>query len=177
MTDLSERNLVLYAAGYSDPESATQDYESLKDLRDVEVYLMAAVIMDRDADGKITVREKAHLVSGGALVGGGVGMLLGIFSPPLLAATALGAGVGAAVGGVKKKRDEKKIAEDLEDVLPNNSSAIIAILDDAYADKLDAALAKANKRSVTKVDPEEATSLAKALEGGSDAELIQQVNS
>ena len=78
---------------------------------------------------------------------------------------------------MKKKHDEKKIAEDLEDVLPNNSSAIVAILDDAYADRLDAALTKANKKAVTPVDSADAEGLAKALEGGNDAELIKQVNS
>lgn len=176
MTDLSDRNLVLYAAGYDNAESATEDYEALKELREVEAYLVAAVIMDRDADGKITVREKAHLVSGGALLGGGVGVVIGIFAPPLLAATAIGAGIGAAIGGIVKKHEEKEIAKEIEDVLPNNSSAIIAILDDAYADRLDAALTKANKKAVTPVDSADAEGLAKALEGGDDAELIKQVN-
>jgi uncharacterized membrane protein len=177
MTDMADRNLILYAAGYPDQDSATEDYEALKELKDVQAYIVEAVIMDRDENGKITVRDKAHLVSGGAVAGGGVGLVVGLFAPPLLAATAVGAGIGAAIGGMVKKHHEHEVAKELDDVLPNNSSAIIAVLDDAYADQVDKALAKASKKVVKEVDSDDAAELEKALEGGDDSELVKQLNS
>ena len=177
MTDMADRNLILYAAGYPDQDSATEDYEALKELKDLQAYIVAAVIMDRDENGKITVREKAHIVSGGAVAGGGVGLVVGLFAPPLLAATAVGAGIGAAIGGLVKKHQEKEMAKELDEVMPNNSSAIIALLDDAYADQVDKALTKAGKKLVKEVDSADAAELEKALQGGDDTELVKQLNS
>ncbi len=176
MTDMADRNLILYAAGYPDQDSATEDYEALKELKDLQAYIVAAVIMDRDENGKITVREKAHIVSGGAVAGGGVGLVVGLFAPPLLAATAVGAGIGAAIGGLVKKHQEKELAKELDEVMPNNSSAIIALLDDAYADQVDKALTKAGKKLVKEVDSADASELEKALQGGDDTELVKQLN-
>ena len=48
----------------------------------------------------MSVRDQEHIVGGAATLGGGVGLLVGLFAPPLLAATAVGAGIGAIVGGL-----------------------------------------------------------------------------
>ena len=176
MTDLSDRNLIVYAAGYDQAGLADDDYEALKDLRDVGVFVVAAVIMDRDAEGKVRVRDKEHIVSGGAVAGGAVGLVVGLFAPPLLAATAVGAGIGAAIGGLVKHHREGELAGALDEVMPANTSAIIVLMDDAYADQVDKALAKAARKATREVDAADAAGLAHALESADDKEIIAQVN-
>jgi Protein of unknown function (DUF1269) len=65
-------------------------------------------------------------------VGAVAGFVVGLFAPPLLAATAIGAGIGAAAGGISKHHEEKKAGDELQadDWLPVNSSAIVAVVDD-----------------------------------------------
>lgn len=173
---MADKNLIIYAAGYSQSGAADEDYEALKELKAVGALPLAAVILDRDADGKVTVRDKEHLTSGGAVVGGGVGVLVGLFAPPLLAATAVGAGLGAVVGNLVKKHREKELAGELDELLPNDSSAIVAILADVYQDKVDAALAKADKKAVRAVDAADAKDLEAALESVEDGDVVAQLN-
>ncbi len=174
---MADKNLILFAAGYSQSGVAEQDYEALKELKDVGAYVTSAVIMDRDAEGKVSVRDKEHLASGGAWLGGGVGVVVGLFAPPLLAATAIGAGIGAAIGGLTKHHREHDLEAELDEVLPNNSSAIVAVLDDVYQDKVEAALAKADKKVVRPVDAADAKNLEAALSSTSDSDIVAQLNS
>ena len=115
-------------------------------------------------------------MGGAATLGGGLGLIVGLFAPPLLAATAVGAGIGAIVGGLVKKHRESEVAKELWEVMPPNTSAIVVLLDDAYADQVDKALAKAARKASTPVDAADASSLAEALGGTSDKEIVAQVN-
>ena len=95
---MSNENLMLYVATYSDESSAGADFDLLKASRDAdEVKVIAAVVASRDADGKVEVKEhdagRTHRALGWGAVGG---LAVGLFSPPLLAATP----VGAATRGV-----------------------------------------------------------------------------
>ena len=86
-----------------------------------------------------------HLGRKGAKVGGGVGLVVGLFAPPLLAATA----VGAAAGGVRRQGSrgsalEAGIGEKMDDALPPGSAGIIAVYDHDDADEVAAALANSD---------------------------------
>ena len=138
-------NLALYVATYDESATATDEYRSLKEAAasdDLEV--VSSVVLRRDDDGRVTVDEHGTgQVAAGAWIGGAAGLVVGLFSPPLLAATAIGAGVGAISGKIAKKREEKKVGLELEEYLPKGSSAIVAVLDDKYLDRIDAALGRA----------------------------------
>ena len=57
------------------------------------------ILVGKDADGKVVVADTGnHLGRKGAGWGGGVGVLVGLFAPPLLASVAVGAAAGAIVG-------------------------------------------------------------------------------
>ena len=85
-------NLALYVAAYSDADTAKQDFESLKSAQGDDFEVEGAVVMSRDADGKVDVLEQGDGDTGtGAVIGGGIGFVVGLFAPPLLAATAIGA--------------------------------------------------------------------------------------
>ena len=109
--------------------------------------------MNRDANGKVDVQEHgdAHVASG-AVLGGAAGLVLGLFAPPLLAATAIGAGIGAGIGKFNKQHEEKQLGVEVEEYLPPGSSAVVAVVDDVYADKVEDALVNSDKRINQAID-------------------------
>jgi uncharacterized membrane protein len=166
---MEEPNYILYVASYDEDAAASQDYEAIKQLG--ETAVVSAVVLDRDADGKVTAKERGYAspVGGGALVGGGLGLVVGLFAPPLLLATAVGAGIGAGVGKILKRNEEKQIGVDAEEWLPVGSSAIVAVVDDLYLDRVDKAVAKAVKKTNKAIDKGDYDAVVKALnEGGDD---------
>ena len=94
--------------------------------------------------------------------------MVGLFAPPLLAATAVGAGVGAIAGKIAKSHEEKKMGIELEEYLPNGSSAIVAVIDDKYLDRVEAALGKAVKNVNKAIDRDDYEELEKAINEGGD---------
>lgn len=165
---MADRNLALLVATYEgDATAAADDFTALKDLGDLAV--LGAVVLQRSADGEVDVKEHGGgMVGGGATVGGIAGLVVGLFAPPLLAATAVGAGIGAAVGAIAKRHEEKKIGLDAAEWLPDNSSAIVAIVDDLYLDRVDAAVSKAVKKVNKAIDKDDYDALVKALDEGGE---------
>jgi uncharacterized membrane protein len=159
-------NLVLVVGTYSVPGAAGDDFKTLKAGEDAGEYqVVGAVVMNRDANGKVDVQEKdsgAH-VAGGAVLGGTAGLVVGLFAPPLLGAMAVGAGIGAVVGKLSKKHEEKQMGVELEEYLPPGSSAVVAVVDDTYADKVEAALVNSDKRINKAIDAGDYDELQKAI--------------
>ena len=158
-------NLVLVVGTYSVTGAAADDFKALKAGQDAGEYqVVGAVVLNRDASGKVDVAEHgdAH-VAGGAVLGGSAGLVVGLFAPPLLAATAVGAGIGAVVGKLKKKHEEKQMGVELEEYLPPGSSAVVAVVDDTYADKVEAALVNSDKRINKAIDKGDYDELQKAI--------------
>lgn len=174
---MSLDNLMLYIATYDDAASAAEDYRQLQAAREADLEVVSSVVMHRDADGKVTVDEHGTgQVAGGAMIGGAAGLVVGLFAPPLLAATAVGAGIGAVAGKIAERREEKKIGVDMEEALPPNSSAILAIIDDRYLDRIDAALSKALRKIDKAIDRDDYEALQKAIDEGGD-EIARAISS
>ena len=162
-------NLALYVAAYSDPTTAKDDFETLKDAQGDDLQIVGAVVMSRDADGKVDVLEKGdEMTAGGAVIGGGIGFVVGLFAPPLLAATAIGAGIGAVLGHFTKKHEEKELGVELDEYFPPNSSAVVVIIDNQYLDRVEASLTKADKKVSKAIDSGDAEKLQKAISDSSD---------
>ena len=164
-----DQNLELYVAAYSDAATAQQDFDALKDAEGDDLEVVAAVVMSRDADGNVDVLEKGDgTVGAGAVMGGGVGLVVGLFAPPLLAATAIGAGIGALLGHFTKKHEEKELGVELDDYLPPNSSAVVVVIDDKYLDRVQKALGNSSKRINKAIDSDDYDKLEKALSKSAD---------
>jgi uncharacterized membrane protein len=163
-------NLVLVVGSYADAAAAAEDFKALKAGQNAGEYqVVGAVVMTRDASGKIDVKEHGdERVAGGAVLGGTAGLVVGLFAPPLLAATAIGAGIGAGVGALNKRHAEKKLGVEVEDYLPPGSSAVVAVVDDVWADKVEKALVKSDKRINKAIDAGDYDELQKALSQSSD---------
>ena len=147
-------NLVLVVGSYADAAPANEDFKALKAGQDAGEYqVVGAVVMSRDASGKVDVQEHGDgRTAHGAVLGGSAGLVVGLFAPPLLAATAIGAGIGAVLGHLSKRHAEKELGVDVEEYLPPGSSAVVAVVDDTYADKVENVLVKSDKRINKAID-------------------------
>lgn len=159
-------NMMLYVASYGDADDAQSDFELLKDAQaGDELRVIGAVIIDREDDGEVKVKEHhTGLVGGGATSGGVIGLVVGLFAPPLLLSTAVGAAIGAGVGGLLKLDEEHELGVELQDYLPPGSSAIVAVVEDSYLDRVDRALAKSSKKISKAIDSGDYDKLTKELD-------------
>jgi uncharacterized membrane protein len=137
----------LYVAAYSDPDAAQQDWDAIKQLaKDKVLTVEALVLVSRDIDGTIHVKDDAHEVGVGATVGAVGGALIGlIFPPAFLASTIVGAGVGAGAGGIVHQVQKHQIKADVEQTLPPGSSGIVALVEERWVREVEKALAKGEK--------------------------------
>ena len=139
--------LDLYIAAYGDAAAAEADWDQIKQLaKDKVVTLEALILVSRDADGKIHVKDNAHEAGIGAAVGAVGGAIVGlIFPPALLASAGVGAGIGAGAGVVVDQVTKHDIRSDVENTLPPGSSGIVAIFEERWGTEVEKALAKADK--------------------------------
>jgi uncharacterized membrane protein len=156
MTDDSPVDL--YIAVYSDPSSAGRDWADLQRLQQDEVITLdGLVLVSRDSDGKIHVEDSTHDVRKGSTVGAVGGLVVGlIFPPSLLVSGLVGAGIGAGIGGLRSHHEKREIKADVEEVLPPDSSGIVAVFEERWSEDLDQALKSADVIKKEKVDRESA---------------------
>ena len=107
-------------AAYLIPDLAKNDFDGLVQLvADKQLEVEGIALVTVHADGKITVDETGdHLGRKGMKIGGGLGLVVGLLSPPLLAATVVGAAAGGLVGRFAKHRVESRLGEKMGAALP-----------------------------------------------------------
>jgi uncharacterized membrane protein len=160
-----DANVDLYIASYEDADAAQHDWDDVKRLAkenviDVEGMLFLA----RDKNGKVIVKDDAHDVRKGVKVGAVAGAVVGlIFPPSLLGGAVVGALAGAGVGGLRSRGKKHEIREDIEDVLPENSSGIVVLLREDAGPELEAAVGDADNVTKHEVDAESAQSIKAAV--------------
>ena len=81
--------------GYLSKDAAHDDYEAVLASGGNP---HGAVVVSKDLEGNLAVEQTDHMVREGAAGLGAVGFAVGLFAPPLLAATAVGAAIGAGAG-------------------------------------------------------------------------------
>ena len=152
-------------AAYLFEDLAQRDFDAvLKLAEDKTITVEGVVLVRKDGDGEVHVTETGdHLGRKGLKIGGGAGLVVGLFAPPLLAATAVGAAAGGVIGKFAKHRVESGIADKMDDALPSGSGGVIAIYDSDGADAVDQALPNAVKKSVAQIDGTSAKELKAGL--------------
>lgn len=172
-------NLVLYAAVYGDDATAASDYATLKSADEAsdDFRIEGSVVVSKDSDGKISVKETGGGEIGrGSLIGLGVGAFVGLFAPPFLLASAIGAGIGAIVGKLTKNHDEKKFGVELDQYMDDDSSAILVVMDNQYLDGVEAALGNAQTQVNKAISKGDYDDIVSALQKGDD-EVADAVDS
>jgi arylsulfatase A-like enzyme/uncharacterized membrane protein len=152
-------------AGYQDIETASTDFERLLELvRDKKVEVEGVILVTHAEDGSVAVRQTGDdLGRKGMGWGGGVGLAVGLFAPPLLASVAVGAVAGGAIGKFVDHRLENQIHDRIGENLPPGSAGIIAVFDDGQRLGVEQALPGALLRSVVQGDQKGVTALKESL--------------
>lgn len=165
---MADENLVLYVASYPTVQAAEADYADMKAAEQAgTVSVDGAAVLTMAMDGEVSVDESGlGGVATGTKVGAGAGLALGLFAPPLLIATAIGAGIGALAGELNKKHKEKELGLVLEEYLKPGTSAVIAVFDDQYTDAVAKALASTDKATKRPVSSDDVDKLKTALKWG-----------
>ncbi len=162
---MSDDHKDVLIAAYMFEDLAKRDFDAvLKLAEDKTITAEGVVLVQKDAAGEVTVTETGdHLGKKGAKLGGGVGLVAGLFAPPLLAATAVGAAAGGVMGKFAKHRLESGIGEKMDAALPPGAGGVIAVYDVGGHDAVDAALENAVIKSVAQIDGLSAKNLKQGL--------------
>ena len=153
----------VFVAAYADEGGAKSALNTLQEMdKSGSIEIIDAAVITKDMEGKVSVLETAELTpkkgaGKGAIVGG---VLAVIFPPSLLAGAVLGGGIGALVGKFTDKGlfDNTELKEAAEE-LPNGSSAIVAVVEDKWVQQLATAIEGYDKLSQNALDAEFAADL------------------
>lgn len=147
-------------AGYLSKEGALLDYEAVVD---AGVNIDGAVCVTRDLEGNTTVELTDHMARKGAKTAGGVGLVVGLFAPPLLATTAVGAAVGGALGHFAHSTVKSKIEEQAQDTIPWGGAGLIVAYPSPSGEGVDAAVTHAMRKVVGEAEGKKVEALKAAL--------------
>jgi len=136
------------------------------------VDLEDAVVVERDAEGQVHIKQAVNLTRVGAASGGlsGAfwGMLVGLLFLNPLAGMAIGAGAGAGAGALSGSLMDYGVNDDfvkqLADTIPNSSSALFVLVREVTMDKVVAEIQRWNPRVLnTSLSSEQEARLVDAL--------------
>jgi arylsulfatase len=144
--------------GYLSKEAAEEDYQAVL-ASDGEIQGMALVA--KGLDGELSVEETDHAIRKAAGGLGAVGFAVGLAAPPLLAATAVGAALGAGAGDLFHHKVAGKIGEQAGETIPLGGAGLIVAYSHSEAEKIEPAVT----RAVQKALGEAGGSHVKALKG------------
>jgi arylsulfatase A-like enzyme/uncharacterized membrane protein len=152
-------------AGYRRGDAATDDFDRLmRAVGDGQVRIEGAILVTRDDDGAVTVRQHGdHRGRTGLGWGAGAGLVVGLFSPPLLGSIVAGAAAGGLIGRFTDRRVESGVHDKIGENLPPGSAAIIAVFDDDHRLAVERALPESLMTSVAQTDKEGVAALKAEL--------------
>jgi uncharacterized membrane protein len=162
-------HLDVLIAIYLIPDLARQDFDGfVKLVGEKAISTDGVVLVTKKASGEVEVLETGdHLGRKGLKLGAGVGLVIGLFSPPLLVATVAGGALGELAGAFARKRVLAGIEAKMDNALPAGSAAVIAIYDHHDADSVARALSNAIRTSTAQIDKASAKELKAGLEKAS----------
>ena len=124
--------------GYLSKDAAMEDYESVLNSGG---YLHGAVVVTKDLEGNLEVQQTDHMVREGAAGLGAVGFAVGLFAPPLLAATAIGAVIGAGAGKLAPPPHPGEAGRAGRSTIPIGGAGLIIAYPHSAAEKVEPAVA------------------------------------
>ena len=146
--------------GYLSKDAAQEDYEAVLNCG---ARLWGAVVVSKDLEGELSVEQTDHMVEEGAAGLASVGFVVGLAAPPLLAATAIGAGLGAVGGKLLHKRSGSKIEKAAGETIPIGGAGLIVAYPHKVADKVEPAVTRAIQRAVGEAEGHHVKALKGAL--------------
>ena len=144
----------LLLAPYPSADAARSDFDDLVALvADGTVHSDGLILVEHDGDEHVKVTHTAdHLGRRGLTWGGGVGVLVGLLSPPMLASIAVGGAVGGLVGKFAGKQVDTGLEAAMSEKLPPGGAMVIAIVDQDHRLDAERALGGTPARSRVEMD-------------------------
>ena len=165
---MAENPISVIAAFYTDETKAGDALAQLKQMdKDGTVDIMDAAVMVRNADGRrVKIKETAELTpKKGAKRGAVAGAIVGIIFPPsILATAAIGAAAGAALGHFTDQGFDNNLLKEIGENLPPGGSAIVAVVEETWVGKFEAAVEGYIDLATYALDAEAAAKLTAELE-------------
>jgi uncharacterized membrane protein len=120
------------AADYPSIDTAQQDFDALvRCIEDGTLRCEGVVLVQHDEEGHVRIVETADFLGRrDAGWGGGVGVVIGLLSPPMLASVAEDATTGGVVGRFAQHKAETGIEQGLAGRLQPGTAAVLALVDD-----------------------------------------------
>ena len=143
---MSDEAVKVVVAGFSNEDEARRALSALNETRRL-MNTHAAAVVSRDESGQLHIKEIKDMGGGrGATYGGIIDGTVGLIAGP--AGVVVGAGVGAAIGGIAAKvtdggfKDERleKFAESLEP----GASFVVAVVEEKWVETVEKQLIEAN---------------------------------
>ncbi|OCO98280.1 MULTISPECIES: DUF1269 domain-containing protein [unclassified Ensifer] len=169
----------LIVVGFDTPDEADKVLVKLAGLKkEYLIDLEDAVVVVRDAEGKVHLKQSLNLTAVGAtsgLLSGSIwGGLVGLlFLNPLAGFAiggALGAGAGALSGSLTDYGIDDEFIKSLGNTIPNNSSALFILVRKVQPEKVLAEFPNVRGRVLkTSLSPEQEQKLQAALSGANAA--------
>ncbi len=146
--------------GYMSADAARDDYEAVLACGG---YLHGAVIVSKDLKGELSVEQTDHMVREGAAGLGAVGFVVGLFAPPLLAATAIGAVMGAAAGKLLHRKTASKLEKQARATIPAGGAGLIVAYPHSAAGKVEPAVTRAISKVIGQAEGRHVQALKGAI--------------
>ena len=146
--------------GYMSKEAAEDDYNAVLECGG---KLQGVVVIAKDLEGNLSVEQTDHMVREGAEGLGAVGFVVGLFAPPLLAATAVGAVIGAGVGKLLHHRTANKLEQQAGETIPIGGAGLILAYPHSAAGKVEPAVTRAIKKVVGEAEGHHVQALKAAI--------------
>ncbi len=147
-------------AGYLSSRAAHDDYDAVLNSG---ARLLGAVVVSKDMEGELTVEQTDRTVEKGAAGLASVGFVVGLFAPPLLATTAIGAVIGAAGGKVLHDKIGRGIEESAGETIPIGGAGLIVAYPRSAAETVEPAVARAIQKVVGEAQGSHVKALKAAL--------------
>ncbi len=157
---MREQTIDVLIGGYLSTEAAHEDYEAVLNCG---ARVEGAVVVSKDLEGNLSVEQTDHMVEKGAAGLASVGFVVGLFAPPLLAATAVGAALGAVGGKVLHKKTGSKIEESAGETIPIGGAGLIVAYQHEVAETVEPAVTRAIEKVVGQAEGRHVQALKGAL--------------
>ena len=103
-------------------------------VEDGQVEIEDAALVYKDDKGRVKIHQTHDATAGrGAMRGGALGVLVGVFAAPLVGAAAVGAGAGALVARARDSGVSDKLMKEAGGLIEGNEAGIFVLADDASA--------------------------------------------
>ena len=100
-------------------------------------------LVAKDLEGNLSVEQTDHMVREGAEGLGAVGLAIGLAAPPLVAATAIGAALGAGAGKLLHHETADELGHQMGETIPAGGAGLIVVFSRSEAGRIEPAVTRA----------------------------------